>query len=534
MARAALRCSFSATMPRMGRMSAIGRCMRFLLPALLLVGCGGGSGAGTSNSGSTSAPRRGELLQSPPELLSSVTAPALLAELNLATNQLLLSQSGTPVCDILFYRIRYATVGGRNEPTAASAVLMVPSGVGSNCTGALPMVLYAHGTTTDRAYNMDNLQNTETISLAALFASHGYIVIAPNYAGYDTSTLAYHPYLIADQQSKDMIDALTAARTALPAASVTLVKDNGQLFITGYSQGGYVAMATHRAMQAAGIKVTASAPMSGPYALAAFVDAVFYGEVNGGATVSTVLMLSAYQTAYGNIYGNPTDVFEPQYADGIQTLLPTTTPRSQLYAAGKLPESALFSATPPAAQFADITAPKTPANLAAVFALGFGAGNLLLNSYRLSYLEDAQAHPDGGFPTITTGVPAADPQLGWRQDLVKNDLRNWVPTAPVFLCGGDNDPIVFWFNTQLMQHYWASQGPAPAPVSMLDVDAAASTNDPYATIKHDFAIAKDLVAATAISQGAADGGAAAVATAYHALLVSPFCFAATKSFFSSQ
>src|SRR6202007_2436583 len=114
-----------------------------------------------------------------------------------------------------------------------------------------------------------------TVSLAALFASQGYIVVAPNYAGYDTSTLPYHPYLIADQQSKDMIDALSAARPALPLASLTTVADNGQLFITGYSQGGYVAMATHRAMQAAGTVVTGAAPMSGPSALAAFGVSVF-------------------------------------------------------------------------------------------------------------------------------------------------------------------------------------------------------------------------------------------------------------------
>ena len=111
---------------------------------------------------------------------------------------------------------------------------------------------------------MANLQNTEPLFLAAPFASKGWIVVAPNHAGYDTSTLPYHPYLIADQQSKDMIDAPAAARTALPLASATFTKDNGQLFIIGYSQEGYVAMATHRAMQAAGMKMTAAAPMSGP------------------------------------------------------------------------------------------------------------------------------------------------------------------------------------------------------------------------------------------------------------------------------
>jgi dienelactone hydrolase len=508
-----------------------------LFAVLLLAACGGGGVGGADGmpmSTPAATPPRGTLLQSPPELLSTLTASSLLLELNVAANQQLLGLSGPPVCAILMYHIEYATVGGANEPTIASAALMVPTGLGANCTGERPIVLYAHGTTTDRAFNMTNMQNAETLSLAALFASQGYIVVAPNYAGYDTSTLGYHPYLIAEQQSKDMIDALTAARTALPFASATLTQDSGQLFITGYSQGGYVAMATHRAMQAAGMKVTASAPMSGPYALAAFVDAVFYGEINGDAPISSTLLLTAYQKAYGNIYASDVEVFEPQYATGIDSLLPSTTPRSQLYAQGKLPEYALFSATAPAAEFADITPPQTPANLAAVFALGFGAGNLLQNSYRLSYLLDAQANPDGGFPSITTGVAAATPGLPWRQALQLNDLRNWVPTVPVLLCGGDVDPLVFWFNTALMQDYWASHAAPSAAIGVLDLESAVLPNDPYGSLKQGFEAAKALVAANAVAAGATDGGAFAVAEAYHATLVAPFCFTAVRSFFANQ
>ncbi len=508
------------------------RCSAPLLAVSLIAACGGGGG----NSSPTvpPPPARGTLLQSPPEILSKLTSSALLLDLNAATNLTLLSLSGAPVCDILMYDIQYQTVGGANEAATASAALLVPTGLGANCTGARPIILYAHGTTTDRAFNMANFQNTETLFLAALFASKGYIVVAPNYAGYDKSSLAYHPYLIADQQSKDMIDALTAARTALPLASATVTKDNGQLFITGYSQGGYVAMATDRAMQAAGLKVTAAAPMSGPYALAAFVDAVFYGEVNGGAPISSALLLTGYQKAYGNIYANPKDVFEDSYATGIDSLLPTTRTRSELYADGKLPESALFSLTAPAPAFAADTPPAEPANLAPVFALGFGSGNLLKNSYRLSYLQDAQANPDGGWPNLTTGVAAAAPALPWREALRLNDLRGWIPNTPMLLCGGDVDPIVFWLNTQLIQDYWASYTTTAARTSVLDLEAAASSNDPYAALKSDFAIAKALVAATAVQQGATDGGAFAVAEAYHAELVAPFCFAAVKSFFEIQ
>jgi hypothetical protein len=520
------------------------RRQRYLavLSMLLLASCGGSgtdSGTGTGGSqgsspGTSSTPPEGTLLESPGQLISTVTAPSLLVELNLATNLQLLSLSGSPVCDVLIYKIQYETVGGANEPTTASAALMIPSGFGSNCTGARPIVTYAHGTTTERSFDMTDLSNAEALGMAAIFASQGYIVVAPNYAGYDTSTLPYHPYLIAEQQSKDMIDALTAARKALPIASATLTQDNGQLFITGYSQGGYVAMATQRAMEAAGMKVTAAAPLSGPYALAAFADAVFYGAVNGGAPISTTLLITAYQAAYGDIYTSATDVFEPQYATGIETLLPTTLTRAELYAQGKLPQYALFSATPPAPQFADITPPTTPANLAPVFALGFGSGNLIQNSYRLSYLEDAQSNPDGGFPAVTTGVAAAAPQLPFRQALQRNDLRNWVPVAPVQLCGGADDPEVFWINTQLMQGYWTAHPPASASIGVLDLESAVTSMDPYGTIKQEFQVAKALIAADAIAQGATDGGFLAVTEAYHATLVAPFCLAATRSFFANQ
>jgi hypothetical protein len=115
-----------------------------------------------------------------------------------------------------------------------------------------------------------------------------------------------------------------------------------------------------------------------------------------------------------------------------------------------------------------------------------------------------------------------------------NDLRNWVPTAPTLLCGGDVDPLVFWLNTQLIQAYWAPHAPAAASIGVLDLESNAVPNDPYATLKQEFEAAKVLVAADAIAQGATDRGAFAVAEVYHATLVAPFCFAAVRSFFASH
>jgi len=500
-----------------------------LVAAAFLSACGHGNDSSTASQPPpqmASPAQRGQLTNNPPPKVAHYSPSDLLSMLT--GNDLgkeLLQLTLSPPCSIDIYHFEYGTVGGKNEPTIASGALMVPSGSDASCQGPRPVLVYAHGTSTDKAFNIADLtkqDNGEGLIIASVFAAQGYIVIAPNYAGYDTSTLAYHPYVNADQQSKDTMDALTAARSAFAMAGAG---DNHKLFMTGYSQGGFVAMATHRALQASGTAVTASAPMSGPYALAAFGDAIFMGEVNLSATVNFNMLTTSYQHSYGNVYSNPMDVFETKYANGMDELLPTTADINTLYSQGRLPQSALFNGTPPAPQYASITPATQPANLAAAFAMGFGPDNLVTNNYRLAYLQDAEANPDGGFPNTTTGEPATSPGNALRQDLKQNDLRNWTPTAPVFLCAGDGDPTALYLNTQLMQGYWAKNAPNSS-VTVLDIDSGVSSGDPYAEPKIGFAAAKQALQASS--------GTSAVLQSYHARLVPPFCLFAVKAFFDSH
>ncbi|HEY0745837.1 MAG TPA: prolyl oligopeptidase family serine peptidase [Steroidobacteraceae bacterium] len=497
---------------------------------LLAAGCGGGGGGGVSTP--QMATGRGQLLKSPPTKISSFSVSDLLSSLSGSTmGRELLAFGLSPACSLDTYHLEYETVGARGEATTASAALFVATGSTPKCQGPQPIVLYAHGKRTLKSFNIADWTiqgNEEGLVLAIVAAARGYIVLAPNYAGYDTSDLTYHPYLNADQQSKDMMDALTAAHSALSTMNVA---DNHKLFVTGYSEGGHVAMATHRALQAAGISVMASAPMSGPYAMSAFGDAVFMGQVNDGATKDFIMVASSYQHAYGNLYSAPTDILEPKYASAIDSL--STMDVNALIAQGQLPSNALFSSTPPAPEFAAMTPATMPAELAPVFALGFGPDNLVTNAYRLSYLRDAQAAPDGGFPTTTTGVPPAAPTNTVRQALKANDLRNWSPTAPMLLCAGRADPSVFYLNTRSMQDFWTMNAPT-GPVTVLDVDSPVSSGDPYAAVKNGFAAAKTAIAANAVAGGATDGGAAAVLQVYHTDLVATFCLLAVTSFFDNH
>jgi len=496
----------------------------------IAIGCTGLSGCGSDSPSATlnTSTARGTLIYDPPFRIASLNATDFGSQLGAtAAGQSLLAVAGAPACGVDFYHLEYNTVGGAGETTTASGALLVPTGAAPACSGPRPIVLYAHGTQTDKTANLadiTNTNNTEGALIAAVFAAHGFIVVAPNYAGYDTSSLSYHPFLNGDQQSKDMIDALAAARTALPHTMTAATTDNGKLFVTGYSQGGYVAMATHKALQAAGATVTASAPMSGPYALEAFGDAIFFGSVDLGSTVFADMVTTSYQHSY-QIYGTPTDVFEPTYAPNVEGLLPSATPLSTLFAEGKLPQTALFSSTTPQTGNAQLDQQlKVPAN--PLFALGFGPSNLITNNYRVMYVLDAVASPDGALPPAQQpGVPlAAAPQLPLRKALKLNDMRSWAPQRPMLLCGGGQDPTVFFsVNTETMMAFWGAL-PLPAGlVTKLDVDGTVDPNSPFAPLQVGFK--------TALASILAAGGQSAVVQNYHTT-VAPFCSVAARGFFS--
>jgi len=303
-----------------------------------------------------------------------------------------------------------------------------------------------------------------------------------------------------------------------------------------------------RAMQTAHAPVTAAAPMSGPYALEAFGDAIFFGNVNLGSTVFGPLITTSYQHAYANIYTATTDVYTSTYAAGIDTLLPSATPINTLFANGKLPQTALFDSNTPT-----VTIPGDPTDSAAItnklkvpsdpnnpqtplFAAGFGEPNLINNNYRVSYALDAATNPDGALiPAAGAPLAAAAPTQTLRKALYVNDMRNgpWGPMEPTLLCGGDQDPTVFFsVTTGVMATFWAPEVQAGL-VTVLDVNGTPA--GPFAAIQTGFLQSQAQL--LAFYESAAGGGLSPQAAqlqlvqGYHTN-VAPFCALAARSFFA--
>ncbi len=336
--------------------------------------------------------------------------------------------TGLARCDVDVRHIQYSTVAptgtpGQEKHATATTAVFVPTG-GAGCTGARPVLLYTHGTRTMQAYNMADVRpvdennkpittNTEARLVMAMFAAQGFIVVAPNYLGYDQSTLDWHPYVNGEAQAKDVVDALRAATTYLNTGSGA-TKPSGKLVVTGYSQGGYVAMAAHKIIERDypnEFGLVASVPMSGPYNLVGFTDVVMNVQVNVGATQFTPLVITSYQRSYGDIYGAPVEVYQPPYDQTAPGLFPGSLTDAQLLEQNKLPNDPTFRAM-------------------------FGAGGLVQDSFRAGYATSK-----------------------FRARLAENTLIDWTPRARMALCGGAQDPIVFWGpNTPVAQGQFASRG----------------------------------------------------------------------------
>ncbi len=175
-----------------------------------------------------------------------------------------------PVYDVTNYRVSYRTLDAQGKQIVASALVSAPL----KAAGAMsPVLSYQHGTMFQDAEVPSN--HAVASEPAVAFASLGFIVVAPDYVGYGASKGAPHPYLLSAPSASAVIDLLTAAKTWRAQNGVS---DNGQLFLSGYSEGGYVTVAAHRALQNAASShlagLVAAIPGGGPYNVVLTLDAL--------------------------------------------------------------------------------------------------------------------------------------------------------------------------------------------------------------------------------------------------------------------
>ena len=228
-----------------------------LLLAAALVACGGGDDdpATPEQPPENSAP--GALLSG--SMVNTIT-PAQITQAFKDPESYI--QGGiVPRYSVSSYRLNYVTTDKNGAKVTASGLVSVPV----KAAGARsPVLSYQHASTFRN--NQAPSIKVEAVEPPLVLASLGYIVVAPDYVGFGASYGVEHPYLTSSPSSRAVIDMLSAAQTWRRQAGVA---DNGQLFLAGYSEGGYATMAAHRAIHQQGgelkTQLQAAVPGAGPY-----------------------------------------------------------------------------------------------------------------------------------------------------------------------------------------------------------------------------------------------------------------------------
>jgi len=180
-------------------------------------------------------------------------------------------------------KIVYKTSDIEGNIIDASGLLVIPTVMDSyetalNSLGksfSVSMICDNHGTiftNTEAPSNVEAKTTGPDYTLAISMTGYaGFAGIFPDYVGYGSSNASAHPYLLKDLSAQNSLDMIKASMKYMQKESVIL---NHQLYVSGYSQGGHLAMALAEKIEKNGfdsVVLKGVASMAGPrrvYALA--------------------------------------------------------------------------------------------------------------------------------------------------------------------------------------------------------------------------------------------------------------------------
>ncbi|MCW5906416.1 MAG: hypothetical protein KIS94_01025 [Chitinophagales bacterium] len=284
------------------------------------------------------------------------------------------------------YEVTYKGLWLDSTFITAKGVLYVPK----TETASAEMV-YCHGTriSLGQGYGIQDLEQV----VCMMHAVDNYIGIFPFYYGLGGGDKE-HIYHDAWTEAMSTIYMVKACREIYPKLGKSTT---GQLFVTGYSQGGHAALATHKVLESGmfpEVPITASSPMSGAYDMAGVQSATMFRKYDRPHYLPYLIL--SYQYAYNLWPGNVYDVFKSPYKEVIQDVF--AQPRNKDYG------------------YVDSILPKIP-------------GEMVQDSLMELFKTDVN------FPFTCK--------------LRENCLTNWVPKAPVQLCACYGDNEVMYQNTEV-------------------------------------------------------------------------------------
>lgn len=313
-----------------------------------------------------------------------------------------------PVADysISAYDIHYESHSVSGTVDTLSGLVIIPH----SSTEAFPILTYQHGTVIldSQAPSITGISadNLEIFLISLITAPSGFITVIPDYTGIGDPD-KYHPYIIANSHTQALVNMIRSVKQL----SIELEGNDGfqfndQLFLAGYSDGGYATLASQKGIQidySDELSVTASFPMAGPYDLSGTMVDYFLSEPEYTQPYYVPYVLTSHLWYYQGLDVDFAEYFEPFWADTLPSLFDGTHSGSEINEL--MPENPL---------------------------------DILLDDV----LEEFENDEDHFF----------------RQSLEENTLLDWVPESPTYFYHGMGDDIVPYQNAQIAYDTFVANG----------------------------------------------------------------------------
>lgn len=231
---------------------------------------------------------------------------------------------------IVTYTITYKTTF-KGQTVVASGLVAAPMG-----EGPYPVISYQNGTNTLHSNAPSVNPDDDLYMLLESVAATGFVIAIPDYLGFGASDDMFHPYLHAESTVQSVLDMLRAVKELAALRSFAL---NGDLYLTGYSQGGWATMQVQKAIEtqhAGEFSLKASAPCAGPYDISYVNEFILNRESYPmpyfvAYIYNSYLNLDENITPPGSVFASPYNTLIPTLFDGsksgdeLNELLTTST-----------------------------------------------------------------------------------------------------------------------------------------------------------------------------------------------------------------
>ena len=331
------------------------------------------------------------------------------------------------------YKINYMTTDDNGKSVRTSGLITVPTltkefldaykadiipGLNNSEKRdfSLSIVSDQHGTIFEDAKS-PTLEDPNKLSYifsgAALF-----MTVQPDYIGFGDSNES-HPFILEKSLANCTVDMIKASIAFANKAGLPI---NGQVFLSGYSEGGFATMAAAKEIQAnhPDINLKAVAPMAGPY------DMETLGSISVAAPVMPFPPYLAYVVhAYSEVYDDidSKDIITNAYQPMLSTLFDTEHNRSAIYMA--LPNV---------------------------------------------YIGDKSQSPDKLLQASLMSDYQNDKNTPLRKRFAENSPIDWKPTMPMKILHCKNDMVIPYKMSELAYASFMEQGANPDIVKLVPID----------------------------------------------------------------